>query len=88
MLLRQVLRDCFSRRGGDAEAVKTRDAYRRLFASDDGQRVLLDLVNRYQVFTTRELSAFDQGARSVIMNVLGVLENPELLKSKETRPKE
>lgn len=65
------------------QMVGLRTAYRSIFATEDGKRVLKDLMQRTHMFgTTFEgdaiAMAYNEGRRSVVLQILKMLEvNPE-----------
>ena len=60
------------------------EAYKRVFATDDGKQVLEDLKTRFHINTmtfvdnNRELSFVHEGQRSVVLYVLHLLKDEKL----------
>jgi hypothetical protein len=45
--------------------------YKRVFGSDEGRKVLFDLMNRYHVLNTHNGDHIKEGQRSVVIDILG-----------------
>lgn len=62
------------KRGEEAEGQHHRDliiAYKKTFSSPHGKEVLFDLMNRYHVLNSHKGDVLAEGARSVVLGILG-----------------
>lgn len=45
-------------------------AYKAAFSSEQGRKVLLDMMNKFHVLNSHEGDAFAEGQRSVVLHIL------------------
>lgn len=65
------------------DLIRRRQDYRRVFGGEPGQRVLRDLMRRHFVLSSTQIpgdsheSAFNEGRRAVVLDVLAALRADE-----------